>query len=189
VRAERGGIVAAILAGTATRAGYALWLRNLLPVYQEMEQALARLRDHPGIDFLAQTALHRAGRIAADLDAIAVPVRALTLLPHGERYARRVARAGDERLVAHAYTRYLGDLSGGRALRRRLLNLFGSEFPVSFSAFPEIADIGGFVAAFRAALDGFGRQAVDPDGVVKEAAVAFAMNIRLSEAILPARLT
>jgi heme oxygenase len=120
---------------------------------------------------------------------MATPVSALTLLPEGEHYARRVACAGDERLIAHAYTRYLGDLNGGRALRRRLLSLFGSEFPVSFSAFPAIADIGGFVAGIRAALDEAGRQAVDPDGVVEEAAVAFAMNIRLSEAILASRLT
>ena len=40
--AERSGMIADILQGRATREGYALLLRNLLPVYQTLEQQLAR---------------------------------------------------------------------------------------------------------------------------------------------------
>ena len=70
-RAELCGIVAAILTGTVTRPAYALYLRNLLPAYQEMERALRRHRARPGMAFLAQRSLLRARWIVADLDALA----------------------------------------------------------------------------------------------------------------------
>jgi heme oxygenase len=39
-RAERSGVIADLLHGRATRSGYALWLRNLLPAYRNLEAAL-----------------------------------------------------------------------------------------------------------------------------------------------------
>jgi heme oxygenase len=136
-RAEQSGIVAAILAGQVSQSGYALYHRNLLPAYQAMERALLRSRGQPGIGEIAQPllyrVLYRACSIAGDLASLAGPGWAarLPLLPSGERYATRVAWAGrghSALLIAHAYTRYLGDLNGGRILRRRLVRLFGPDF-------------------------------------------------------------
>src|ERR1700728_2128357 len=57
-QAERSGVLASILSGNATKPHYALYLRNLLPAYQQMESALQRLGDRPGFDYLAQPSLH-----------------------------------------------------------------------------------------------------------------------------------
>src|SRR3954470_19144173 len=70
-RAEQSGIVASILTERVTPRGYALYLRNLLSAYREMEQALRRHRALPGLGYMAQPSLHRAGRIEADLDLLA----------------------------------------------------------------------------------------------------------------------
>jgi heme oxygenase len=187
-RAERTGIVAAIQAGQATRTGYALYLRNLLPAYQTLESALQQHRDRPGIGYLAQESLYRAERIHADLDALAGTrwAAVLPLLPSGERYAERVeaasARAGGALLLAHAYTRYLGDLNGGRMMRGLLLRLFGPDFnATAFTEFPDIAAPPAFVAGFRAALDEAGAAILDLDRVVEETAIAFELNIQVSE--------
>ena len=63
--------------------------------------------------------------IEADLVALcgAHWSQGIPLLAAGELYARRIAKAAEgdgTRLIAHAYTRYLGDLSGGQILQRLL---------------------------------------------------------------------
>lgn len=47
VEAERTGIIRDLLRGEASREGYVLLLRNLLPAYQAMEQGLHRHRSSP----------------------------------------------------------------------------------------------------------------------------------------------
>jgi heme oxygenase len=188
-QAERGGIVAAILSGKATEWDYALYLRNLLPAYQAMEQGLRRRRGQPGFCVLARRSLHRASRIAADLDILCGPgwLADLPLLVEGEIYAARVAAAGRDGgalLVAHAYTRYLGDLSGGQIMRKHLMRQFGPAFrATAFTEFPTITAIGEFVTVLRAALSEAGGAGPDGDRVVEEAAVAFRMNIQVSEGV------
>ena len=49
VEAERSGIIRELLRGSATRDGYILLLRNLLPAYQAMEKGLARHIKTPGL--------------------------------------------------------------------------------------------------------------------------------------------
>ena len=48
VEAERTGIIRDLLRGEASREGYVLLLRNLLPAYQAMERGLERHRGSPG---------------------------------------------------------------------------------------------------------------------------------------------
>ena len=49
VEAERTGIIRDLLRDEATRKGYVLLLRNLLPAYQALEQGLERHRDSPAL--------------------------------------------------------------------------------------------------------------------------------------------
>jgi heme oxygenase len=141
-RAERTGIMRDLLRGHASRAGYILLLRNLLPVYQALEDGLAR---HAGTELIGPLAAFRLARgeaIAGDLAAFGA--HDLPLLPSARAYAERVSAAaqGDGvRLIAHAYTRYLGDLSGGQILRRLLgqsLGLGGSQLN-----FYDFGNVGG----------------------------------------------
>jgi heme oxygenase len=192
--AERSGIIAAILGGDITEVGYATYLRNLLPAYQAMESALQGRPGLLGIGEPAQQALFRADSIVADLHNLAGAdwVVSLPLRPAATLYADRVAWAASKGplLIAHVYTRYLGDLNGGQVLARRLLRRFGPGFrATSFMAFPDIADIGAFTSMLRAALDRAGDSnpgfpgepgACETDAIVEEAAVAFELNIRLS---------
>lgn len=120
-QAERSGIIAAILRGQANHRGYALLLRNLLPIYRALEAGLEHHRRTPGIGPLAQPAVFRARAIACDLDHLYLTAGArVPVLPSAERYRLAVAdaaRGQGARLIAHAYVRYLGDRSGGRVMR------------------------------------------------------------------------
>lgn len=189
-RAERSGIVKAILQGGCSRAGYALLLRNLLPVYRALEHGLERHREAPGVRVIAWRAVYRADALAADLDHLCGVGRwqAIPVLDAGALYEhciRRAAdRAGGERLIAHAYTRFLGDLNGGQLLRSLLGRRPGIEPPaLSFYAFERIDEPRAFAARYRRAFDEAGREVTDAAGVLHEAALAFRLNVSLSCAV------
>ena len=188
-RAERTGIVNDILRGKASRDGYVLLLRNLLPAYEAMEQGLERHRTSAGVGKFARREIYRSGALHADLAALAGDdwMRDLPLLPAGRQYGKRVAEAsrGDgARLIAHAYARYLGDLSGGQILKTLLGRSLGlTDTALSFYDFPKIADHKVFKAEFRDALDRAGEEVADIDSVIEEGAVAFELNIDVSNAV------
>ncbi|WP_431204541.1 heme oxygenase (biliverdin-producing) [Bradyrhizobium betae] len=187
--AERTGIIRSLLRGEASRAGYILLLRNLLPAYRAMEHGLERHSCSPGIALLSHYRLARTLAIESDLAALCGErwVEDIPLLAAGEIYAKRVAHVADGdsmRLIAHAYTRYLGDLSGGQILQRllaRSLELRPSE--LSFYDFPQFSDLDVLKADYRRALDEAGALAPDLQAVVEEGAIAFSMNIDLSCAV------
>jgi heme oxygenase (biliverdin-producing, ferredoxin) len=189
VEAERTGIIRDLLRGDASREGYVLLLRNLLPAYREMEQGLERHRNSPIFAALANYRLDRAPAIESDLVALCGRgwKRAIPVLDAAEAYAQRIAKAVEgngTRLIAHAYTRYLGDLSGGQILQRlleRSLELRPSE--LSFYDFPRFIDLAALKADYRKALDEAGALAPDPQAVIEEGAIAFSLNIDLSCAV------
>ncbi len=189
VAAERSGIIRELLRGGGTRDGYATLLRNLLPAYRELERGLERHANLPGVGLLAKPALYRAGAIEADLEGLAGPRwgETLVLLPEGEHYARCIAAAADGdgiRLIAHAYLRYFGDLSGGRIMQRLLAKSLGlSAAVLAYYEFPDIADIAAFKADYRAAIDLAGAEIGDAAPVLDAAAAGFQLNIAISEAV------
>ena len=184
--AERSGVIRDILQGNAQRESYVLFLRNLLPAYQEMESGIEKL---PGLAELANYKLERAGAIVSDLTALSgVDWQAkIPLLSAGSRYATRVVEAskGDGTLLlAHAYARYLGDLSGGLILQKllaRSLNLASNE--MAFYQFPRHADLAVLKKAYRETIEHLGSAAVNKQCIVEEAALAFSLNIALSSAV------
>ncbi len=187
--AERSGVVAEILHGRVERWAYALLLRNLLPVYQQMELGLERLRASPWIAPIALPEVYRAQALEADLVAIAGPnwLEDLAILPAAQHYTDRVAaasEAGGALLPAHAYVRYLGDLNGGQVLKRLLSRSLGlDDASLSFYEFAEIADLEAFKLSFRAALDLVGCRSSDVDAIVAEARLAFSLNIAVSKEV------
>jgi heme oxygenase len=185
--AERSGVVRQILSGQASRWGYSLFLRNLLPVYQEMEARLEQRRHAPAFRDLARPEIYRTMSIIADLTALCGPnwSHSLPILPVAELYAEQVAAQGDGfGLLAHVYVRYLGDLNGGRVLKNLLARSLGLEpEALSFYEFPGIANLETFRIGYRAAIDLSASEIPDTNPVIEESAEAFQLNIRLSEAV------
>jgi heme oxygenase len=192
--AERAGIVAEILHRRASLTGYAFLLRNLLPVYRTMEQGLAGQRTSAVVGLLVRPELDRVGAIEADLRVIAGLYRIgdLPQLPEATRYAAAIQQASEGtgvRLIAHAYARYLGDLSGGQILKKLLeRSLDLPNEALTFYDFPEIPDIAAFKADYRSAIERAGDELGDFDPIVDEAAHAFELNIDLSVAVQEAAL-
>lgn len=194
VQAERSGIIGQLVRGGGTREAYALLLRNLAPAYREMERGLDRHARSAALGAVVRRELFRAAALESDLDRIAGDAwgETLPLLPVAERYAGRVSAAAEGdgiRLVAHAYLRYLGDLSGGQIMKRLLAKSLGLDrSELAFYDFPAIGDVSAFKDEYRKAIDGTIVNGADPAEVIDEAVTGFRLTIELSEAVADAVL-
>ena len=189
LEAERAGVIADLLRNRATRAGYALLLRNLVPAYAALEAGLvAQGGRTPLLAAFAAPGLARLAALTRDLLAIAGPDWAVRcpLLPQAEAYAAAVTAASDDApaLAAHAYARYLGDLSGGQILKPVLARNLGlGADALAFYEFPALADVAATKAATRVALDEIPVGSAAAGRAIAEAIAAFGHNIAVSEAV------
>ncbi|MET0676473.1 MAG: biliverdin-producing heme oxygenase, partial [Bradyrhizobium sp.] len=146
------------------------------------------------VGLMVRPELDRASAIESDLRVISdiYPISDLPDLPESIRYADAIRQASEGtgvRLIAHAYARYLGDLSGGQILRKliqRSLDL--PPAALTFYDFPKIPDIAAFKADYRSAIERAGDELGDFGSVVDEGARAFELNIELSVALQKAAL-
>jgi heme oxygenase len=164
-------------------------LRNLLPAYRQLEAGLEAHRHSPATRAAARCEIYRAPALLSDISAIfgSEWENTLPLLAAGEQYRRRVAVAAEgdgTRLIAHAYTRYFGDLSGGQVLKRLLARSLGLQpQELAFYDFPKIKEIEAFKQDYRRAIDDSSASITVIGPVVLEAMTAFELNIAVSEAV------
>jgi heme oxygenase len=166
-----------------------VFLRNLVPVYGELERGLERHRDTLGLSRLCRSELRRSSTLEHDLVCLVGDDwgQSVPLLPEATLYADRVAAAAEgdgSLLIAHAYTRYLGDLAGGPVLKRRLASMLDfAGVSLAFYEFPGIPDPTAFFRQYRAELDSAASEFDDVDRIIEESIIAFQHNIDLSEAV------
>ncbi|MBX3216773.1 MAG: biliverdin-producing heme oxygenase [Labilithrix sp.] len=185
--AEGTRLARAFFTGKLTVARYAEGLARLYPVYAAMEDALRALSaDHPLRGFCLPR-VFRADAMLADLRYFGVspePLRAGA----ATRYLARVVELTQPvqtLLVAHAYVRYMGDVSGGILAGRvaqRVLRLPSRE-GLAFFAFEGIPEPDVFRREFRALLDALPRDRAGTRAIVAEANLAFDLNRALADEV------
>lgn len=185
-QAEHSGVYHALLTGSGERSAYVLLLRNLVPVYCALERALTAPSNQC---FRVPADLFRTAALEGDLDSLAGPQwrRELALLPAARAYAGHldaIAAVAPVRLAAHAYTRYLGDLAGGRILRRLVATRFGlaPEFLTYFD-YAGNDDVSALADQLRNVIEAVASTPHAADAVVDEALTAFRQTIAISEAV------
>src|SRR3954454_11235008 len=180
--AEDSSFMSELLGGRVNARGYADYLLRLRVAYDAMEQLVRAHRDDAGVAAVHDTALERLAAIDSDLDHWVGPATGDRSVdsPAAEAYRRRLLAAAAEwptLLVAHHYTRYLGDLSGGQAIGRILDRTFGLDGAgIAFYDFPEIAKPKLYKDGYRARLDALDLVAEDQARVVAEVQTAFRLN-------------
>ncbi len=177
--AESSPFMAELLDGGLVARAYADYLRRYRAVYAALEAAVRGRADDPLVAAVADPALERLPAIDADLAHWAPHRSSQEPLdsPAAAAYVDRVAGAGwGGALVAHHYTRYLGDLSGGQAVGRALHRAFElAGAGLAFYDFP-IVRPKPYKDAYRARLDALDLRPADIDRVVEEVKVAFRLN-------------
>lgn len=135
----------------------------------------------PKLAGLVRPELERGARLAADLVALDGPdwAQRATLTAATQRYVGRLDQvaASPVGYLAHAYTRYLGDLSGGQVVRTMLVRHYGlGDSELSFCRFDGIDKVKPYKDDYRAALDAVPLSLSERDAVVDEAVLAFELN-------------
>ena len=174
--AEHSPFVAELLAGRVNAQGYADYLRRLRVVYGALEQAMRARRNDPLVAAVYDPALERLAAIDADLEHWAPGATHEVESAAAEAYRERIAGASwGGALVAHHYTRYLGDLSGGQIIGKMLDRTFGlNGAGLAFYAFPVRAK--PYKDEYRVRLDGLTLDADEVGRAVDEVKVAFRLN-------------
>jgi len=183
--AENVGFVKCFLKGVVEKNSYRKLVGNLYFVYSAMEEEMEKLQDHPIVSQINFKELYRQKSLEQDLSYYygAKWREQVKLSPAGEAYVQRIrelAQTEPELLVAHSYTRYLGDLSGGQILKgiaQTAMNL--EDGGTAFYEFADISDEKGFKNKFRQTLDELPIDDTTGDRIVDEANDAFGMNMRL----------
>lgn len=173
-RAERAGLMPALLRGELPRERYVALLWQLEAIYAALEAAL----EHPLAPAVAP-ALWRRDALRADLAHLDPGGTAVWLAPTRD-YVHRLQGLAPPLLAAHAYVRYLGDLAGGQVLRRIVGQAYGlHDAGLRFYAFD--GDPAALAGGLRALLDA--QPPTLGDALVEEACAGFRRHVALFEAL------
>nr|YP_010925588.1 heme oxygenase [Neoporphyra dentata]WKD83820.1 heme oxygenase [Neoporphyra dentata] len=186
--AENVSFVKSFLGGVVDKKSYRKLVANLYFVYCAIEEELFSNKDHPAIQPIYFTELNRKISLSEDLSYYygADWLNLIKPSPATIIYVDRIHSIGckqPELLVAHAYTRYLGDLSGGQILKkiaRGAMNL-SDEKGTRFYDFDQIQDDKVFKDKYRAALDIIPLSDDQIQNIVSEANISFTLNMKMFE--------
>lgn len=181
-KANHSRYMSALFGGELELSAYTRLAIQYYFVYQAIEERADALKTHPVAGRFVFEELRRLPNLARDLAKLAGPDWRETIrpLPATEAYTRRIreASAWPGGFVAHHYTRYLGDIAGGQAIRRLLERTYGLTGEGSlFYHFDAIGSAPAFRDRYRARLDSAPWSEKDRARVVGEARTAFECNI------------
>jgi heme oxygenase len=171
-----------LLGGDCDVADYADLLGQYAFVYDALERAAERMADHPVAAPFVTAQLTRMPAIRADLEYLIGPdwSELVCPLPATTAYVRRLNEVAAEwpgGFVAHHYTRYLGDVSGGHVIGQVLAERFGFDTNgVLFYIFDQVADPSDFEHTYRAQLDAAPWTAEEQERVIAEVELAYELN-------------
>lgn len=184
--AESASFVTCFLKGVVEKTSYRKLLANFYYIYGALEEALEGHRDHPLMQAVYTPQLFRKASLEQDLIYYYGTDWRNQIQPSVActAYVQRIqelARTEPELLIAHCYTRYMGDLSGGQILKgiaERAMQL-NDGVGTAFYRFETITDEKAFKQGYRQALDHLPLSEAQVEKIVAEANLSFQYNIKL----------
>ena len=178
--AQGSGFLDRLAAGSLPRAAYADLATQHWFIYETLEQAAAVMAADPVAGDFVFPELTRLPALTDDLATLLGPDAQLTALPATQEYCRRLRAVAFDTtwgFVAHHYTRYLGDLSGGQYLGPAIAKAYnldgaGHRFFVFEGVTPP-----AFRTAYRELLDGLALTPEDEEKFLAEVSEAYRLNI------------
>ncbi|MFC9943455.1 biliverdin-producing heme oxygenase [Streptomyces pratensis] len=182
--AESSTFMSDMLGGRLGVDAYTRYTEQLWFVYRALEDGAQTLREDPVAGPFIQPELMRSAELERDLTHLRGEGwrEGLEPLPATAAYAARVAECAREwpaGYIAHHYTRYLGDLSGGQIIRGTAEKTWGFERKgdgVRFYVFEQIPNPAAFKREYRELLDAVNADDLEKQRIVDECKRAFALN-------------
>ena len=187
--AENTKFVASFLRGVVDYEEYRKLLTNFYYVYDTMEQRIRETED-PMVQAIRSENLERKEGIERDLEYYYGAEWKEKQIPSEacNKYCARINEVAEESpylLVAHHYTRYIGDLSGGKILKEitaRVLNPPEGK-GLDFYEFPSIPNAKEFKNNYRSVLDNLDCDEQQINALITEANYAFRLNMYMFDEI------
>ncbi|WP_159943004.1 MULTISPECIES: heme oxygenase (biliverdin-producing) [unclassified Nocardiopsis] len=180
--AEDHGFAKALMDGTLPLAGYTAMVAQHYFAYVALEETGRLLAEDPVAGRFHRPELERVPALVRDLEHLLGPDwRArISPTPATRTYAARIAQMADHPagFVAHHYTRYMGDVSGGQFIRRAAARAYGltDEAGVAFYVFDGLGGLPGFRAGYRERLDSLDLDDGAAARMVAETRLAYQLN-------------
>ncbi len=175
-----------LMTGKGTRQDYIALVAQHYFIYEAIETAAAQFATDATAARFITAQLTRLPAIEDDLEFLIGPdwKSLIAPLPTTQRYADRVREIASEGwaggFIAHHYTRYLGDLSGGQVIRTLMQRQFGFETNgVGFYLFDQIAKPKEFKETYRDQLDAVAWDDAERERVIDEVVAAYKFNTEL----------
>ncbi|MFJ5994197.1 heme oxygenase (biliverdin-producing) [Streptomyces sp. NPDC092370] len=170
---------------------YARYTEQLWFVYGALESGARQLAGDPVAGPFVRPELFRVTELERDLEHLRGPGWRGTAdaLPATLKYAERItacARTWPAGYIAHHYTRYLGDLSGGQIIRDTAEKTWGFSKKgdgVRFYVFEEIPNPAAFKRTYCALLDAVPGDELERQRIVAECKRAYGLNNEMFEAL------
>lgn len=181
--AENTAFVTGFFRGIATKGAFSQLVADLFFIYEAMESAFDTSTDE-NVRALDYPELRRRAALELDMEYYFGSSWRETVrpTPATQAYVARVEKVAEEDpylLVAHMYTRYLGDLFGGQmmgGMARRSLNL-DAGMGIKFYEFDYIPETKPFIEAWYQRLNELELDDAQKQAIVDEGNLVFALNI------------
>lgn len=190
---EGAGFMSDLVKGDGTRDDYIALVAQHYFIYEALEATADRMKHDPVAAPFITDRLTRLPALEADLEFLVGEHwrDEIGMLPTTARYVDRIRTVGatwPAGFVAHHYTRYLGDLSGGLFIGKVMARRFGFDTKgIGFYIFDDIADPQAFKQHYREQLDAAPWDDAEKERIVDEVLVAYQFNTDLFEDLARAK--
>lgn len=162
--------------GTVSRAAYFQYISDLTHIYHALEERIVNNQEDVRILPLMIPEMFRTQNLKSDADYLGGEVGEPS--PNAKQYIEHLNTIDLHLLIAHAYTRYLGDLFGGQMLQPAVVNLFGAD-AAKFYDFSQVVQLynkrspQAFAMEYKQTLDAIPLDVFEKNQVIEEASKAF----------------
>ena len=180
--AEDEGYLKALMEGRLSREAYGEMVAQHYFAYVALDATSRALAGDPVAGAFVFPALYREKALVRDLETIygaGWRSRIEPSEPTKELVARiQQATTWPGGYIAHHYTRYMGDLSGGQFIRVELQKIYGYQRDggVDFYRFDEIGSLPRFKNDYRARLDALAVDEAEKQRIIEETKLAYRLN-------------
>ena len=179
--AERTDFIVNLMGGTLNQHAYLRYLEALAPIYEQLETLLQARATRPLLKDFDHRGLDRFSRVQADIALLrghtGVADNAVLPLATTAYLSRLHADIEDERLLAHHYIRYLGDLSGGQAIARLVARHYQiPQEALAFYDFHGLGDANTYKVAYREKLNRAALTDAQKDAFIDEAVALYSLS-------------
>jgi len=184
-----------LMTGKGSRDDYISLVAQHFFIYEALEAAAEAMKDDADAAAFITPQLTRLPALEADLLFLLGDDwrEQIAPLPTTVRYVDRIATVAatwSGGFIAHHYTRYLGDLSGGQIIRTLMQRQFGFETNgVGFYLFDQIAKPKEFKDTYREQLDAVTWSDEERERVIDEVMIAYRFNTELFVDLATAKAT